>query len=261
MKEAIPQIIHRIPHGDQTPEQWGENISSQLELLWGALVSNEERCSWEKFRNSWDGVMPALTASVAQMPALAASAVRKLDEIILDDAQITGWRMVSSGLVRLRFRAWQDQEDGADLFERLGKAFAKSVRYFQRKETPPLNDPTFAITKKKTVEELRPLLSSLRTTLSVRHREPSAQEALQAFSEAVQARRLAYPRLTAALDHWMMFLQQEPFWITGLSQRTRISPAGLFDSWFAWCKGVDPVHLRQEISRHGSPSKKPLAKL
>ena len=183
--------------------------------------------------------------------SFSATAVEKLDSLILKQAETMGWRMGLSPLVHCRFSEWDLQSNGPALFGLYGKAIAKSARRSQKKEPPALDDPDLYPAKQETVSELRLFSKGLGHAFSKRKARLSSDELIQYFQKTVSAEGDAFIHLKANMNSWLQFFRADPRSIKALLLRKRRSPAALFDSWLAWGKGVESETVRQKISALG----------
>jgi hypothetical protein len=119
----IPQIIGRIPRPYPQGELLGALVTRELEDIWKSLLSDSE------------------LRELREPQSISATTLDKLDALILRQAETMGWRLGLSPLVHQRFEKWDFQANGPKLFERYGKALAKSARIFQKRELPPIDDP------------------------------------------------------------------------------------------------------------------------
>jgi hypothetical protein len=151
----------------------------------------------------------------------------------------------------VRFAEWDSLSNGPTLFELYGKALAKSARRFQKREPPPIDDTDLYGLKQETVQELRRLLRSLRSAFSRRRVSPSLDEIIDYFQKTVLAKGDACIHLKTSMNSWLQFFRADSISVKLLVHGKRTSPAALFDSWFAWCKGLEPETIRQKISELG----------
>ena len=227
----VRQIIAHIPRPyPPSQEALGALITQELLDLWENLLSDAEFDEVRRLRPS-------------------PSAVEKLDALILKQAETMGWRLGLSALVHLRLSEWDFQSNGPALFERYGKALAKSARRFQKKEPLPIDDPDLYRLKHETVSELRLFLRNLRNAFSTRRVAPSSDEAIDYFQKTVSGG--AFVHLKTNIDSWLQFLREDWTSIKPLLLGQRASPAALFDAWFARSKGFEPETVRQTISELG----------
>lgn len=127
--KPMPQIISRIPwHDGMSRDELDETITKELLAIWYITWSAKElQLKAEMEAGQRDELLPGVYS--------------KLDGIILKQAESLGWRLLISSQVLRRISMWDAEESGSDLFVRLGKALAKSVRIVQRKELPRLTIP------------------------------------------------------------------------------------------------------------------------
>ena len=246
-QEPMPQIIAWIPLRGQTRSQWDANITTQLAALWLDRMP-----------------LADLTIASAQGPAwlgqISAAALRELDETIIRQAVTFGWRIGLSGLVQWRLNEWDTAPDGLKLLSRYHRAVERAARIFQRREKPPLDDPDLYRFKMETVQELRILLGKMRAKYRKRFCDPpdDLEPILVADFLKTARRSKSLPHLAANYARWRGFLEQQPTVLRIHLSGVRLHPAGLFDSWFSWCKGIDEEWARQVISRLGSSIRKPI---
>jgi hypothetical protein len=230
----VPQIIARIPRRyHSSAEDLGADVTKELLHIWESILSDTELCEHRG------------------QQSFSATAVEKLDALILKQAETMGWRLGLSPLVHLRFWEWDLQSNGPRLFELYGKALAKSARRYQKKEPPPLDDPDLYLTKQETVSELRLFLQNLSNAFSKRGARPSSDELIKYFQKTVSAEGDAFIYLKANMNSWLEFFRADSISIKPLLFKRRRSPAALFDSWLAWGKGVESETIRQKISKLG----------
>jgi hypothetical protein len=193
-------------------------------------------------------ILATITSAVEQDSSVI---LKKLDALILKQAETMGWRLGLSKLVHQRFNAWDMKPDGPQLFERYGKAVARSARRFQKREISPIDDPDLYHFKNETVAELRILLRNLRNAFRTKRSGPSSDELIDCFRKNVSEGGDAFVRLTPNVGLWVKYLQAHSTTIRPLLLGKRAAPASLFDFWFAWCKGLEPETVRQTISELG----------
>jgi hypothetical protein len=230
----IPQIIARIQRPyPPSAEALGALITKELFDLWESILSESES-------NELRGPQ-----------SVSATTVEKLDALILRQAETMGWRLGLSPLLHLRFWDWDLQPNGPTLFERYGKALAKSARRFQKRELLPLDDPDLYHLKIETVPELRLFLRNLRNEFSRRRVRPPADELIEYFQKTVSAEGDAFIRLKANCNSWAQYFRADSMRMKLLLYEKRVAPAALFDSWLAWSKGFEQETIRQKISDLG----------
>jgi hypothetical protein len=222
----VCQIIARIPR-PYPPSQ--EHL--------GALITKE--------------LLDILATTISDAEQDSPVILEKLDTLILKQAETMGWRLGLSALVHQRFNAWDLKPDGPQLFERYGKALARSARCFQRLELPPIDDPDLYPFKNETVTELRILLRSLRNAFRTKRRGPTSDELIDCFRKTVSEGGDAFIHLKTNIGSWVKYLKAYSTTIRPPLLGKRAAPASLFDSWFAWCKGLEPETVRQTISELG----------
>jgi hypothetical protein len=230
----VPQIISRIPRPyPPSAEALGAHITKELFEVWESILSQTE---FDELRGP---------------QSLSATTVEKLDALILRQAETMGWRLGLSPLVHLRFWNWDFQPNGPMLFERYGQALAKSARLFQRRELPPIDDPDLYRLKREAVSELRLFLRNLRNAFSRRRVGPSSDELIEYFQKTVSAEGDAFIHVKTNINSWIQYFRVDSTSIKLLLHGKRSTPASLFDSWFAWSKGLEPETIRQKISELG----------
>jgi hypothetical protein len=231
------QIISRIPHQGMSGEQWGVVVENELLEIWIEWLSAKELEEVNK----------------AGLLGASKSAFKKLDEIIIDQAQTVGWRMGLSLLVQFRFSEWDNQQDGPELHDKFRLAVVNSARIMSRQKLPPITDPDQHAVKEETVSELRPLLTNLRNGLALRRSRPSSAEVHQLFLDSVSNAPESYPHLAANAKRWGAFFDANPDTLLPLvvNEKNRVTPASLYDEFLSWCTGWKPGPLREAISRLG----------
>jgi len=230
----VPQIIARIPRPyPPSAEALGALVTKELSYIWESILSDTE------------------LRELRGPQSVSATAVEKLDALILKQAETMGWRLGLSPLVHLRFSEWDFQSNGPTLFQRYGKALAKSARLFQKRELPPIDDPDLYRLKQETVSELRLFLRNLRSAFSRRRVSPSSDEVIDYFQKTVSAEGDAFIHLKANMNSWLQFFRADSISVKLLLHGKRATPATLFDSWLAWGKGFEPETIRQKISELG----------
>ena len=166
----VSQIIARIPRPyPPSTEALGALITKELFDVLESILSKTE---FSELRGS---------------QSVSATSVEKLDALILRQAETMGWRLGLSPLVHLRFSEWDNQSNGPTLFERYGKALAKSARRFQKRELLPLDDPDLYRHKLETVPKLRLLLHNMRNKFSKTRVRPSEDDLIEYFKKNVSA--------------------------------------------------------------------------
>jgi hypothetical protein len=230
----VPQIIARIPRPyPPLAEALGALVTIELYSIWESILSDTE---FHEIRSS---------------RPVSVSALEKLDALIFKQAETFGWRLALSPLVQMRFSEWDIQSDGPTLFDRYGKALSKSARLFQKRELPPIDDPDIYLLKHEIVSELRRFLRNLRSAFSKRRTSPSSDEIIDHFQKTILSESDPCIHLKTNMNSWVQFFRGNSISVKLLLHGKRTSPAALFDSWFAWCKGFEPETIRQRISELG----------
>jgi hypothetical protein len=240
----MPQIIARLGQRfGLTREQWGNEIDGELVKVW-TEVSNVNPAQARALYREITGKARSKARSLPNQREMAI-----LDEIIIDQAVTLGWRLMCSHLVLSRFSRWSEEPFNPELFERMGKALARSVRILARDELPSIDDPGLREYKKLAVPELRMLLREMRKVYSRPSPAPDARELANWFLKGLVGSE-RFPMLARNLLHWGVFLEaQENEGVLQLQLTRRLEPAALFNSWLAWLKGHDPDYLRKRLTR------------
>jgi hypothetical protein len=239
----MPQIIARIrlPRAARGGE-WGAAIDQELLKLWVERSNVTPPMARALYR--------VVTDKVRKKEALPAPGdVLILDEILIAQALTLGWRIMTSQLFLFRCSRWSEELFDPEMFERLGKALARSVRILSRKELPPIDDPGLRDQKKRAVPELRALLRRMRRSFSHTSSLPTTEDLITWFMKSRTGLK-ACPTLRMNALHWFMFLlgpEQSEVLKTQLTGR--LSPSAVFDTWLAWCKGHEPDYLRKRLTR------------
>jgi len=243
--EPMPQIIAQFQQTGMTGEEWAEKLDQGMAELLEMLLSAEEFLFFHLWRTS---------------PVGDPKMLRRLDEVILRQAQTAGVRLTLSEIVLKRTIEWHDEPDGPRKFAALGKAFAHATLIFQGRIPPPLDDPTLYLTKQETVAELKVLLQKMRQRVDSRRRKNVPL--LDLFFQIVTDKKEKFVALRRNQTRWYEFLRQEeiqlllPNFVSG-SKARRITPENLFDAWMAWCKGaargksMDQETVRKRVSAMG----------
>lgn len=232
------QIISRIPQRGMTPEQWGASIQFELVPIWIDALSRRDR----------EKVLAAFEQR--SLDSLPSNLFAKLDSIIVHQAETLGWRMTLSELVRFRMSVWDLAENGPEMFRKLGLALARSARRMQRKELAPIEDPDQRLVKHETVQELRLVLSILRTHFSTIQKRPEQVAVLKKFENTILDSSQSFGHLRANLDRWLKFFEENEEAIRRpVVLRVRSSPASLYDEFLSWCTGWQQESVRQAISK------------
>jgi hypothetical protein len=217
------------------PEHVHEEL---LKALAPPCLSESEYRAWSQF---WQGETDGA--------ALTETIFAKLDALILHQAETLGWRIALSPLVTWRFSVWDFCPNGPQLFEQYGKACARSARYFQRKQSPPIADPLLPQSKKKTVEELDAMLLMLHKHFS-QSRIPISTDALVLqFRTIISDSPTAFLYLKPNLESWSQYIRENSHTVKHLVLSRRRPAASLFDSWGGWSTLRSPETFRQEVSK------------
>jgi hypothetical protein len=235
--EAMPQIIARIHwHPGMSREELDKEITEKLDEILFSNLSRERAQEMAKI--------------LRKSNELPSEMFPKLDAIIFNQAGTLGWRLLVSCRVLKRMSQWWAQEaNGPGLFERLGKALAKSARIVQKRRLPPLDDPGLVPFQDHTVRELRFVFRELKGVASKRRAKLSDFEAAAWFVQTINDSEERYGYLKANLDSWLLFLIKNPALLRVRAFGQRSSPAVFFIEWLSWCKGHDPETIRKKISR------------
>jgi hypothetical protein len=178
---------------------------------------------------------------------LTDDALRSLDERVILEAETLGQRIFTSRLVQARVQAWEWQPGGIERNERLGKALAKYGRIMQRQELPPI-DPGIRQHKQETVNELRLASRAFRQQYTKLRKTPTQAELLKMFRQVLAGGGGVFPYLTANLDSWVLFFEQEKDTVSRALSTSRFPAAEIYDQWLAWATGYKQEALRQKIA-------------
>lgn len=241
----MPQIIAQVPQRGMTGEQWGANLDEQLtEILMSIFLVEEANCFY-----AWRMGVPG-----------AESMLGKLDEVILRQAETTGWRLALASIVQRRFSDWDIEKGGPERFAALGKAYARATRIMLGRKLPPLDDPQLYLTKGKCVAELKKLQ---RKMLQKFEKKPGSVLNLRKFFlKILSDQKQSFVSLRRNAERWAAFFEQKEnlpllsrFAQSDRARRT--TAVCLFDAWMAWCKGaargkpMDQETVRKKISEAG----------
>jgi hypothetical protein len=241
----MPQLIAQFEQSGMDGQQWGARLDEEIDCLLMDIFSPEEYLFFRLWKES---------------PFGDADTLRKLDQVILRQAETAGWRLALSTLVHKRLSEWERESGGPKRFAALGNAFRRAARIFQGLELPPLDDPLLYVTKRETVRELNVLQQKLRQRFATGR--CCAAEAREFFIATVSDENANLVALRKNLGRWNEFLADEangPMLLCFVNggQAQKITPTYLFDAWIAWCKGaargasMDQQTVRKRISELG----------
>jgi hypothetical protein len=235
--DSMPQIITRIQwHPEISRDELDKQITEQLMEIWGGQLSRKER-------------QHATQTGRGAATEIANGMFSKFDAVILKQAETLGWRLLVSSAVQERMSEWWIQEsNGPEMFERLGKALAKSARIVQKRELPPIDDPDLVAGQKQMIRELRVVFREMKKMFSQRHADPTEDKVVECFIRIVSDSGASYGLLRANLDQWRKFFEDEPTLLKVRALGPRPSPATLFLDWLKWCKGHKTETIRKTIS-------------
>jgi hypothetical protein len=244
IRKGMPDIISRLPRRfGLNREEWGAEIDRELIKVW----KEKSGVAPSRVDAIYRAVREKRSCPISKLPSEAEFAT--LDEIIVAQAVTLGWRMAASELILFRFSQWSEHPFRPAMFERIGKAWAQSVRILARGELPPIDDPGLREYKRIAVPELRVLLREMRAIFSLRSPSPSSEEIAEWFIRAL-AYPEKFPMLASNFFHWGTFLQApENVDVLTCQLAGRQEPAAIFDTWFSWSKGHTPDYLRKRLTR------------
>jgi hypothetical protein len=241
----MPQIIAQVPQRGATGKRWAANLDEQLTTILMPTFSPEDGICFLEWQAGVPGPESMLT---------------KLDEVILRQAETTGWRLALASIVQKRFSDWDVEEGGPQRFARLGKAYRRAARIMQGLELPPLDDPQLYLTKVECVAELKTLQRKLRQKFA--KKRGSALDLRKFFLDTVADQKQNFVSLKRNVERWAAFFERKenlPL-LSTFAQSDRVqrtTAVYLFDAWMAWCKGaargkpMDQETVRKKISEAG----------
>jgi len=224
----------------QLPSYLNDDAYLNREIL-GAVATGAVLAMLDHERNSGDWSEHPLTELPVIVSLMPGGIRGRLDEIILAQGAITGTGLLSSDLVLACVLEWERADSRK--YRRWLRALDKAARVRQGTTAAPLADPFWREVKRRAVEELRPVVTSLRERLSAKRRDVSEEEIVETFAE--EARDSGAPFLSDALNHglWLRFFRRDP-----LAFR-HLSPEKLFDAFVALNTGHNkPEYVRRMIS-------------
>ncbi len=173
--EPMPQIISQIPvRSGLTREQWGAEIDRKIIALWtGWPTVGPDQAGLLLMLNEIAGGQDNMASTLlneALFLALDETTLAVLDEIIIRQAVTLGWRLMTSEFAMFRFKRWSEEPFRPELFERLGKELAKSVRILSGEELPPIDDPGLRVHKDRATPQLKVLLREMRAKFTLNPR-------------------------------------------------------------------------------------------
>ena len=177
----------------------------------------------------------------------------RLDEFILGQARVLGWRLFLCDAVlrRIAHWWWQGETNGPQLLSQLGKNLSLGAKVIRGKAHLPLKDTAFYQFKRDLVSELRRLLNRLRVLGAKRNRLPGLEELGDLIQQEVMKSGQPYPRLWENLTAFLKYLEWDEKIVIAIGSGEG-RPAQIADNFIGWSTNQDPESTRQRISRLGS---------
>lgn len=173
-----------------------------------------------------------------------------LDQVIIEKAQILGWRVYLSPLVLNRMAKWSHSGDrGIQRLQQLGQAVTFAARVEHGEAKLPITAAEWREHKKRGVDELRRLFKQFHANFNHRRRAPSYQDACDWIATTIRGSPGAFPLLRVNLTSLSRFFEvaEDPTFRRRLVL-CEIRPAALFDEWVALSRNLSPETFRQSVS-------------
>ena len=164
----------------------------------------------------------------------------KLDEIIIQQASITGAALLTSDLVLSRMSEWERTDYRK--YKQWFKSLDKAARIHQQRTTAPLDDPLLKIVKPLAVEQLRPVVARMQERFARQRLTPKEEEIVEAFREETRNPDVAFLNHEHNRELWLRFYRRDPV------AHLYLSPERLFDAFTAFVKMHEPEYVRKKIS-------------
>lgn len=232
---AQPLLLSHLPTRGQSARQWGDNITTVLVQLWLPKLSDVDRCWLIAF-----GVNAPFYVSIKALVAF--------DQLLLEQASVTGLRIGMSPLVQRRFIQWEFERGGPQKVRAYGDACALAMERFRGQRPMPW-DPDQYFHRQETVEELFHLLAMIDQDLKPRGSVEEKETKLAEVFLYVIAKQKKYKNLRADWDAWSLFFAKQEH-RTLLRVCMEESKAGLlYDSLISVGRRIQPESVGQAISR------------
>jgi hypothetical protein len=164
----------------------------------------------------------------------------QLDEIIIEQGAVTGAALLTSDLVLSRVSEWERTDYRK--YKRWLKSLDKASRVHQQLTAAPLDDVFLPEVKRRSVEQLRPLMSRLQERLAKQRRVPSEQQIVAAFEEEARSPEATFLSNPHNHQQWFRFFSRDPV------SYMYLSPEKLWDEFTGFVKSHKAGYVRKKIS-------------
>jgi hypothetical protein len=186
---------------------------------------------------------------VQEVQKCSAAELWRLDAMIIEDSETSGWRMAMSRLVQWRMSQWD-----AERFEQFGIALARWKRVLNGEEKPIVDDPRWYSFRQDTLKELRASGRLIADKLKTRNSSCGRRELAQMWKSVLDAHP-EYGLLRQHQQNWLGFVGDPNVpcnQLTTLLQEGEFSAPQLFNEWWGHRLDRDPSSLGELFSRLGS---------
>jgi hypothetical protein len=173
--------------------------------------------------------------------------VRKLDAIILKQAETTGPNIQLSRIVQWRWHEWPPST-----FEKFCQALMKYLRGDRDGRPASADDVGLKEFRRELINEIKATGRLLSAELRRKRRTYTKRELANAWREFIVAEASKCPRLYSNCDHFVSFVGDDRLpsnEISHMLQGVRFSATALCDEFLGHRMRRDPEKLRQKISR------------
>jgi hypothetical protein len=164
----------------------------------------------------------------------------QLDEIIIEQGEITGAALLTSDLVLSRVSEWERTDYRK--YKRWLKSLDKASRVHQQRTPAPLDDVLLPEVKRVAVEQLRPVVARLQERFAKQRRTPTPEKIVEAFAEEIQSADVQFLSHPHNQELWLRFYRRDPV------AHLHLSPERLFDAFAAFVSMHDGEYVRKKIS-------------
>ena len=179
--------------------------------------------------------------------------LNKFDDVLIEQAESLGWRMLESNMVIQRIAYWMDKDTrGIEKLEKFNESLEGNAKIGRGLQRHSFREQEWYQTRKDAFREVKALQRKMVSQFAAKNRIPNPTDAYSAIRAEVAASPSAYTYLTANLRSFSEYLGPlTPRFVTG-----GMTPGAVLDGWFDYQGSVAAGKSRQIISRIGSRRKR-----
>jgi hypothetical protein len=179
--------------------------------------------------------------------------LNRFDDVLIEQAESLGWRMLESNIVIQRIAYWMDKDPhGIEKLKKFNESLERNAKIGRGLQRHSFREQEWFQTRKDALREVKALQRKMVSQFAAKNRIPNHTEAYSAIRAEIAASPGAYTYLTANRRSFSEYLGPlTPRFVTG-----GMTPGAVLDGWFDYQGSTAAGKSRQIICRIGSRRKR-----